>query len=535
MRIGIDVGGTNTDAALLDGRAVLATAKRPTSADVTGGIVAAIGAVLEMGPGARGAIDAIMIGTTHFTNAVIQQRDLARTAVIRLGLPATASVPPLEDWPADLRAAIDARTYLLHGGFEFDGRPIGALDEGEVDAVVADLVASGITAVAISGVFALTDASQERWVAERLHAQLPHLEITLSHELGRLGLIERENATALNACLVPLARRTIGAFRAATASLSLDPAPRLFLSQNDGALMDADHAARYPVLTFASGPTNSMRGAAFLPGLTEALVLDVGGTTTDAGVLVAGFPREASFEISVGGVRTNFRMPDVVSIGLGGGGLVADGGATIGPISVGFRLPQEAHIFGGDTLTATDIAAASGLATLGDPAHVADLDPVTVATARATLRERLSALVDTLKTSTAPMPVIAVGRGSLLIEETIPGADRVVHPPHHDCANAIGAAIAQVSGEVAQIFPIDGQTLTRERALAIALEEATPARSPPGRVAARYRRWRWTKSRWPICRATPCVCASRSWAIWTRRAERRTGDRSPPPPAIEED
>jgi N-methylhydantoinase A/oxoprolinase/acetone carboxylase beta subunit len=468
----VDVGGTNTDAALLDGRAVLATAKRPTSADVTAGIVAAIGVVLEAHPAARGALEAIMIGTTHFTNAVIQRRDLAPTAVIRLGLPATSSVPPLEDWPADLRAAIGARTYLLHGGFEFDGRPISGLDQGEIDATAADIAASGITAVAISGVFALTDASQEMWAAERLRAQLPGVDLTLSHELGRLGLLERENAAALNACLVPLARRTIGAFRAAIAVLGLDPTPRLFLSQNDGTLMDAAYAARYPVLTFASGPTNSMRGAAFLSGLTEAIVLDVGGTTTDAGVLVAGFPREASFEISVGGVRTNFRMPDVVSIGLGGGSLVADGGATIGPVSVGFRLPREARVFGGDTLTVTDIAVASGLASLGHPARVADLDPSTIAAARATMRERIATLVDTLKTSSAPMPVIAVGGGSLLIEETIPGAARVVRPPHHDCANAIGAAIAQVSGEVAQIFPLDGQTLTRERALTIAREEA---------------------------------------------------------------
>jgi len=305
VRIGIDVGGTNTDAALLNGRTVLATAERPTSADVTGGIVAVIGAVLDAHPMARGALDAIMIGTTHFTNAVIQRRDLARTAVLRLGLPATTSVPPLEDWPADRRAQIGARTYLLRSGFEFDGRPISALDAGEGDAVAAELDASGITAVAISGVFALTDASQEEWVAAWLRAQLPDLDLTLTHELGRLGLIERENAATLNACLVPLARRTIDAFRAAITALGLEPVPRLLLSQSDGTLMDAEYAARYPVLTFASGPTNSMRGAAFLSGLTEAMVLDVGGTTTDAVVLVAGSPREASFEISIGGVRTN--------------------------------------------------------------------------------------------------------------------------------------------------------------------------------------------------------------------------------------
>lgn len=486
MRIGVDVGGTNTDAALLSGRTVLATAKRPTTADVTGGIVAAIAAVLAAHPAARGALDAIMIGTTHFTNAVIERRDLAPTAAIRLGLPATASVPPLEDWPPDLRAAIGAHTYLLHGGFEFDGRPISAPDPAEIDHVAAELARSGVTAAAISGVFAPTDPSQEKWAAARLLALSPGLDLTLSHEIGRLGLIERENAAVLNACLVPLARRTIAAFRAAVAALGLDPAPRLFLSQNDGTLMDAEYAARYPVLTFASGPTNSMRGAAFLSGLTDALVLDVGGTTTDAGVLVGGFPREASFEVSVGGVRTNFRMPDIVSIGLGGGSLVADGGAAIGPRSVGFRLPERARIFGGDTLTATDIAVAAGLATLGDPARVAALNPALVATARATMRAQITALVDTLKTSAAPVPVIVVGGGGLLIEEPIPGAARVVRPPHHDCANAIGAAIAQISGEVDRIFPIDGRTFTRESALAAAHAEATDraieAGAAPGTV-----------------------------------------------------
>ena len=95
-----------------------------------------------------------------------------------------------------------------------------------------------------------------------------------------------------------------------------------YISQNDGTLMNADFATDYPVLTFASGPTNSMRGAAFLSGLKDAIVIDVGGTTTDVGVLQHGFPRVAALAVSIGGVRTNFRMPDTLSIGLGGGSLV---------------------------------------------------------------------------------------------------------------------------------------------------------------------------------------------------------------------
>ena len=91
--------------------------------------------------------------------------------------------------------------------------------------------------------------------------------------------------------------------------------------------MSADFAEQYPVLTFASGPTNSMRGAAFLSGLKDAMVVDVGGTTSDVGALTHGFPREASVAVEIGGVRTNFRMPDVYSFGLGGGSLVQRGSA----------------------------------------------------------------------------------------------------------------------------------------------------------------------------------------------------------------
>jgi N-methylhydantoinase A/oxoprolinase/acetone carboxylase beta subunit len=473
VRVGIDVGGTNTDAALLDGRAVLATAKRPTTPDVTGGIVAALEAILAARPDVRDALDAIMIGTTHFTNAVVQRRDLVPTAAIRLGLPATASVPPLEDWPPDLRAAIGGHAYMIHGGCEFDGRPISPPDDAELDWVADELARRGIAAVAIVGVFAPVDPQHETWAAERLRARLPQLDITLSHEIGRLGLLERENAAILNACLAPLARRTIAAFRAAVAALGFQPAPRLYLSQNDGTLMDADYAARYPVLTFASGPTNSTRGAAFLSGRGDAVVLDVGGTTTDGGVLVNGFPREASFEVAVGGVRTNFRMPDVVSIGLGGGSIIADGGAVVGPLSVGYRLPECARVFGGDTLTATDIAVAAGLARLGEPARLAELDPAIVTRARGVIRERIAGLLDLLKTDAAPVPVVVVGGGGILVEEPIAGASEVIRPPHFDCANAIGAAIAQVSGEVDRIFAVDGRTYTRDSALAAARAEAT--------------------------------------------------------------
>jgi N-methylhydantoinase A/oxoprolinase/acetone carboxylase beta subunit len=96
-----------------------------------------------------------------------------------------------------------------------------------------------------------------------------------------------------------------------------------------------------------------------------------------------------------------------------------------------------------------------------------------VAAARGVMRGRIADLVDSLKTDAAPATVIAVGGGSILVEEPVPGVARVVRPPYHDCANAIGAAIAQVSGEVDRIYPLDGRGQTRETALAAARTEAT--------------------------------------------------------------
>src|SRR5438067_11694529 len=102
--------------------------------------------------------------------------------------------------------------------------------------------------------------------------------------------------------------------------------------------MSADMAMALPVMSFASGATNSMRGAAFLSGLADAMVVDVGGTSTDIGQLRHGFPREANSVVEIGEVRTLFRMPDLLSIGLGGGSIVTSDPPRIGPESVGYRL-----------------------------------------------------------------------------------------------------------------------------------------------------------------------------------------------------
>jgi N-methylhydantoinase A/oxoprolinase/acetone carboxylase beta subunit len=487
VRIGVDVGGTNTDAVVMAGATLLGSAKTPTTADITGGIVASVREALARAQTAPASVRAIMIGTTHFTNAVVERRRLEPTAIVRLGLPATASVPPFADWPADLRAAIDGHGYLAHGGYEYDGRPISALDEAELRGIAGQIRARGSTSLAICAVFSPIRPDLEVQAAGIFQREIPGLSVSLSHEIGRLGLLERENACILNACLSGLAERTVSAIGTALRELALDAA--VYLSQNDGTLMSADFARRYPVLTFASGPTNSMRGAAYLSGLRDTIVVDIGGTTSDVGALVAGFPREASLAVDVGGVRTNFRMPDLLAIGLGGGSHVrpqASGGRpTVGPDSVGYQLTERAIVFGGHNLTATDMAVATRLATLSDPARLTPQQRALGPAAIAEIRRRLAEAIDRVKTSAADVPVVLVGGGSILVDGTLPGASNVIRPDHFEVANAIGAAIAQVSGEVDQVHALDGvsraEVLARARADATA--RAVSAGADPATIA----------------------------------------------------
>jgi N-methylhydantoinase A/oxoprolinase/acetone carboxylase beta subunit len=236
--------------------------------------------------------------------------------------------------------------------------------------------------------------------------------------------------------------------------------------------MDVEYARRYPVATFASGPTNSMRGAAFLSGLADCAVVDVGGTTTDVGIVTRGFPREAATEVDIGGVRSNFRMPDVLSVGIGGGSLVHAGAEIcVGPDSVGYQLSTKALVFGGNTLTATDLAVAAGLADIGDSRRAGRVDRELVRGGLDAITVTVAAAVDRMRTSPEPLPVVAVGGGSILIPDKLPGSGEVNRPAHYAVANAIGAAIAQVGGEVDRIFALGAAT--REEVLAAAKGEAT--------------------------------------------------------------
>ncbi|CAN92779.1 MULTISPECIES: hydantoinase/oxoprolinase N-terminal domain-containing protein [Sorangium] len=476
MRMGIDVGGTNTDAVMMDGADVVATVKVPTTADVSGGVLEAVSRLLERARVPVGQIRGVMLGTTHFTNALVERRRLQEVAAVRLGLPATAALPPMVDWPCDLRRALGDHGFLAHGGHEFDGRRLSPVEAGELRRIAREIGRRGLRSVAIASVFSPVNPEAELEAAAILREVLPDASLSLSHEIGRMGLLERENAAILNACLKDVSTTTIRAFHDALARAGV-LAP-LYLTQNDGTLMSSDRAERYPAFTLCSGPTNSMRGAAFLTGLTDAMVVDIGGTTTDVGALRRGLPREASMTLRVAGVRCNFRMPDVLSIGLGGGSHVLDGPLRIGARSAGHELTQRALVFGGDTLTATDIAVAAGCAVIGDRAKVAHLPDELVARAALRIHEMVEAAIDRGKPAAADIPVVLVGGGSSLICRPLQGTSEIIRPQHAEVANAVGAAIAHVSGEVDRVVNLESRS--RDDALAEAQAEAIAKASAAG-------------------------------------------------------
>ena len=219
MRIGLDVGGTHTDAVLMDGSQVIARVKATTTEDVASGIEAALVSVLEGQTPA--SVDLLTIGTTQFTNAVVERKQLSRVAAVRVCLPAGRGLMPRADWPQDLIAATDGGSFLIHGGHLYDGRPVSELQEGELTELTQTLSNTQPAAVVVSCAFSPTQPEQEDRLVARLAATLPGIRVCASHVMGGLGLIERVNASILNASLLDFADRVANALVESSEKLGL--------------------------------------------------------------------------------------------------------------------------------------------------------------------------------------------------------------------------------------------------------------------------------------------------------------------------
>ncbi|KAJ5287362.1 hypothetical protein N7478_003048 [Penicillium angulare] len=515
-RIGVDVGGTNTDAVLIsfDPISVIASHKAPTTSDVTTGITNAVRKVLGASNAPLSSIECVIIGTTHFVNAVVQRApSLRRVAVIRLCGGAEEGfgrgIPPFIDFPTDLRACIESKqVYFCNGGYQISGTEISPLDVEEIERIATELVEQNVSNIVVSGMYAPLNNSQELEVKNILLRSMNgnakyqiKPRITVSHEVSGLGFLSRENAAILNATLRPLAEKTIYGFQAAMEDIFQGPGYTLYLTQNDGSVLGALEAIELPIRTFNSGPTNSIRGGALLwraaseidekgkTDRTDALVvIDIGGTTSDSGLLFPnGLPRMSSVMSLVGGVRTNFALPAVESIGLGGGSIIRQDGEhiSVGPDSVGLELPSKATLFGGDYLTSTDIVAASELhfpsannafRGMGRTELLSHVTPDTIKKAQITMRRKIEELVDRTKIQKGDIDVLIVGGGAPIIptNEPLEGVRIVRNVKGGEVANAVGAAISRVSGVIDTVVDTSNQSIkqAQEDVVKLAIEKA---------------------------------------------------------------
>ncbi|CDO93425.1 unnamed protein product [Kluyveromyces dobzhanskii CBS 2104] len=510
LLIGVDVGGTNSDLVVIDplklensDRGVLAWHKSVTTPDVSEGIETAIKTILE-DPGndiEKSEIVSVTIGTTHFINAVIERDSsrLEKVAVIRLSGPYGRDMPPFGDFPQDLTQLMEGYWCNIDGGSRVDGKDIRPLDETQLQKECVRIKELGISAVAIIGTFANINNEHELRACDIVQRHLPGVDVVLSHTISGLGFLERENASILNASIKRFGRKIIGSFIHATKKLGLNCT--VLLSQNDGTVLSTKDALETPIRTFSSGATNSMRGAAILcsndPDVKgkSVIVCDIGGTTTDVGLLLAsGFPRQSSTYSYIGGVKMNFSMPHVESIGLGGGSIVRDveGEMTVGPDSTGADIVNKAILFGGDVVTTSDVAVAKKADTL----ELGTLEMGTVANVKGKFSEnyikryesiianKLERILDRIKTSPEPIPVIFVGGGSLLAPSKLEGTSKVIRPPFYQVANAIGAALGKISCTISEVKSLSNFSEEKEAVIDKLVERATKDAISKGALAS---------------------------------------------------
>ncbi len=363
MLLGVDVGGTFTDAVLLDGETVH-TAKLPTtSEDQSVGVIGAVEAVLRQAGAEPAAVESFAHGMTVGTNALLEERG-ARTALIATKGFADLLEIGRQDRPELYRLCSPKPAPLVEAELRFEAServgPEGEIDPlagGEVQRL-ADLVRESCAeAVAICLLFSYLDPSHERAIAEHLRGELPDVHVSVSHEvLPRFREYERCSTTTIDAYLSPLLGSYLGQLTEAAAGAGL---PRPVVMQSSGGVAGAEEAARAGAWSVLSGPAGGAIGAGLLARISgdgNALGLDMGGTSCDVCVVEGGEVRRTDSR-QIGGRTIQLPMVDVHTVGAGGGsvGWRDPGGALrVGPRSAGAEPGPACYGRGGTEPTVTD-------------------------------------------------------------------------------------------------------------------------------------------------------------------------------------
>src|SRR5436190_3924950 len=349
--LGVDVGGTFTDAVLLEG-GELRTAKVPTAARQEESVLAAAEAV------GAGRLERFTHGTTVATNALLERKG-ARTAFV-----ATEGFEHL----LHLRRQNRAHLYRLCAAHAEPLVPLerchGVRERIGPEGVVAPLELGSlpepgpdVEAVAVCLLFAFRDASHERAVADELRRRLPRARVIASNEVApEFREYERASTTVVDAYLGPVVSRYLEGLGAACASAGL---PEPLVMRSSGGVATLAEAAAHPAVALVSGPAAGAVGAARIAQLADverALSLDMGGTSTDVCLIRGGEAGRAS-EREVAGLPLRMPMVDLQTVGAGGGSVVwrdAGGALRVGPESAGADPGPACYGSGGERPTVTD-------------------------------------------------------------------------------------------------------------------------------------------------------------------------------------
>ncbi|MGD0057705.1 MAG: hydantoinase/oxoprolinase family protein [Methanomassiliicoccales archaeon] len=358
--LGIDTGGTFTDAAIVDlsNHRVLAKAKAPTTyQDLSKGIDEAVLGVLRASVCDVEDIKLVGMSTTIATNSILQGKG-GRVGLIGIGW------KPQEDWVLGCD-----KSAFVRGGHDSVGSQTEPLDENETVEAVRHITA-GVDAAVVSGIFSIYNPTHELRVKRMISDRAP-IPVVLGHTLtGDLGIMERTVTAVLNARLIPIMGDFMTAAERSLRSKGIEA--RIMVFKGDGGLMSLEAAKERPIETILSGPAASLVGGSILAGLDHCIVLDIGGTSTDIAFMDKGFPRLNKEGAMVGGWRTRVKAIDIWTTGLGGDSIVfldSKGEIRIGPerviplaiaseMSPSFRRKIESSSDTGLYVACRDVAAA---------------------------------------------------------------------------------------------------------------------------------------------------------------------------------
>ncbi|GAA5150573.1 hydantoinase/oxoprolinase family protein [Pseudonocardia eucalypti] len=384
-----------------------------------------------------------------------------RVGVLRIGAPATTSVPPMTGWPAELAARVAGPVAVVRGGHRYDGMEFGPLDEPAVREFAATCRAAGVGAVAVTGTDAHINPAHEQRALSLL-SELLDVPVITSHESGGAGLLERENTTVLNAAAAPGARRLVEEFGRSLAGAGIDA--DLYLMGGTGTVLPAARAARQPLHMLDASHGAARAGAAHLTGEADLVVVDAGAVGVRLSAQVDGLPRESGLPLEVCGVRTSLRPIRVVDVP----------GAPVGR-AAGSR-PESARPPG---------ARAAGVSRAGLPgARAAGVRGAGLPGVRsagvpgAGLRDAL----DRVAAGLDGVPVVVVGGGAGAL--AVPGVEPV-RPAHARFAAAFGAAGGRAAATVDRLFWFGSGS--REECVALARRIAREAAIRSGADPARVR------------------------------------------------